>query len=666
MNKLLRRLPLRIKLLSIGILPFCFLLYVTLDLYEARSEKIALFEGYRQYLGESNDIIELIHSLQEERKYSFDYTITRSAREKLTLQRPITDSLIARLKSGGNIGLAGFSSYTNLDALAEVRKRVDSFTISPDDVMRIYTTAGFRLNTLSTLPPANTAYLEPVYHDLMAQKTVMEMLAYLQIIRSNFYNVLHTKKYMTETLFGTYGSYQVYKSYETEFRVKADPQTNKTYEKLAASGALHPTITYIDAVFKTFKFDDTYTAGGWWTLSEKGTDELRNLQRNLQQSISGKINMLYESEIESRNMALALLALSLLGILAIVIYVSVSINSSLCRLRAAAEAIASGKTGIRIHPQSDAVIESLSDSIRHIDDNNRNMAVAAEALGKGNFDVNIEPRSPEDILGNALVKMRGELRDYHTHMDDLVANRTEELARSNEDLRQFAHVASHDLKEPLRKIAVFSKMISEHEHQLPEKARLYLRKINTSAERMSRMIDDILAYSTVTANSPEPELVNLKAIIEDVENDLELAIIQKEARLLYHELPHIKGIRRQLHQLFYNLVNNALKFARQGIPPVITVRMANGVEKTRAESLVASQPGSFAHLVVEDNGIGFNPDYAERIFGVFTRLHAKDDYEGSGIGLALCRKIARRHEGFIFAESEENVGTRFHLLLPVS
>jgi signal transduction histidine kinase len=154
--------------------------------------------------------------------------------------------------------------------------------------------------------------------------------------------------------------------------------------------------------------------------------------------------------------------------------------------------------------------------------------------------------------------------------------------------------------------------------------------------------------------------VDLNKIMSDVENDLELAIIQKEARLKYSNLPKVKGIRLLLHQLFYNLTNNALKFSKTDVAPIIIIS-ANHVQKNTGNG----KPVEFLQIDVQDNGIGFNPEYAERMFGVFSRLNASDKFEGTGLGLALCKKIIQRHGGEIWAEGEENEGAVFHILFPL-
>lgn len=643
----------------IGLIPFGFVLYLSIRIYQEKTEKLEIFENYRQYISESTTISQLISAMQDERKYAFDYVLTGNMKTELLLQRPKTTALIRKLESSNDPTLKGFVQFTKLRQLDSVRTKIDSLKMPANAVMHYYSNTVFRLNTLNTIPPASTAYLKPVYGELMAQKTLSEMITYLGIIRSNIYNVLQTKQYMVETLMGTYPAYDVYRSYEQELLVKAPSQTLGQYRNIKANTAFHPTIAYIDKVFKQFSFDDSFTAGQWWKVSEEGSNELRRLQDQIWNNLDRKVNNMYEKEKRLRDQTMLLLLAALATMLFIVTYILYLISRTLSRLRVAAEKISAGETGVDVTIETDDVMGRLAKAIREIDDNNKTLAEAAASIGKGNFDSGFSSRGQNDRLGNAILAMRQELLLYNQKMENLVANRTDELARSNEDLQQFAHVASHDLKEPLRKIATFSSiLLDEHANGLTPKGKLYLGKIEGAAQRMSVMIEGVLAYSTVTADLQAFETVSLNAVIEDVKNDLELAIIQKDAQIKYEMLPEVSGIRILIYQLFYNLVSNALKFAKEDVHPVIEIAA------TKEKQVINKKAGNYIHITVSDNGIGFNPDYAVKIFGVFSRLNPKEQYEGTGLGLALCKKIVNRHGGVIYAEAEEEKGATFHILLP--
>jgi len=249
-----------------------------------------------------------------------------------------------------------------------------------------------------------------------------------------------------------------------------------------------------------------------------------------------------------------------------------------------------------------------------------------------------------------------EKKSFLMQLEGIVDKRTKELQRSNEDLQQFAHVASHDLKEPVRKIRTFGlRLKNELNNGLTEHAREYTEKILESASRMATMIEGVLNYSSMNAIEQQPEMLNLNNIISDILDDLEVLIQQKDAVILRNQLPQIEGVEVLIYQLFYNLINNSLKFCRQSEKPVITIN-ANIIS-------VDSRP--FCRIVVTDNGIGFDPDHSSIIFNTFTRLNSKNRYDGTGLGLSLSKKIVERHNGTIEADGLKNVGAIFTITLPV-
>lgn len=241
-------------------------------------------------------------------------------------------------------------------------------------------------------------------------------------------------------------------------------------------------------------------------------------------------------------------------------------------------------------------------------------------------------------------------------LEHQVDQRTKELQRSNTDLQQFAHVASHDLKEPVRKVQTFISVLEEQlAGKLDEAGMRSIERIHVATNRMFTMINGVLAYSTVNAGLEKLEAVNLEEVVRNIEIDLELALQGKNATIEYHGLPTIKGAPILLYQLFYNLVNNAIKFAKKDIPPRITLL-----------SVIVTENGKdFARITLQDNGIGFGSDEASRIFETFTRLNSKDQYEGTGLGLSLCKKIVERHGGTIEAAGTPGEGAIFTIMLPL-
>ena len=222
--------------------------------------------------------------------------------------------------------------------------------------------------------------------------------------------------------------------------------------------------------------------------------------------------------------------------------------------------------------------------------------------------------------------------------------------------RIFAYVASHDLQEPLRKIQAFGNLLeTEYSQQLGE-GKDYLVRMRNAAARMSILIDDILSFSRVTTKGREFSTVNLKTITQEVMSDLEVRISESKAIIKIGDLPTLHADAMQMRQLLQNLIANALKFHREGVPPEITLRSTIKIlpDKTKV-----------CRLEVVDNGLGFDEKYLGRIFAVFQRLHSREDYEGTGIGLAVCRKIVERHGGAITARSKPGVGSTFIITLPL-
>ncbi len=251
-----------------------------------------------------------------------------------------------------------------------------------------------------------------------------------------------------------------------------------------------------------------------------------------------------------------------------------------------------------------------------------------------------------------------QLLNYQNKLEEKVT----ELNKSNHDLEQFAYIASHDLQEPLRKIRSFTELL-EKNFDDKEKAKKYLGKIDSSSERMSSLIKGVLNYSRLSTAETIFEQTDLQKIVEQVKQDIELVIEEKKASVTAGSLPVISAIPQQVYQLFYNLINNALKFSNG--KPVVSI-----TAKVLPVSDIKLYPDlhpavKYTVLSFKDNGIGFDQKYAQQIFTIFKRLNSKETFEGTGIGLSLCKKITDNHHGVISAESEPGKGTTFTVILPV-
>lgn len=239
-----------------------------------------------------------------------------------------------------------------------------------------------------------------------------------------------------------------------------------------------------------------------------------------------------------------------------------------------------------------------------------------------------------------------------------------ELEMRNRELEQFTYVSHHDLQEPLRKIIMFSDMVQrEAREKLSETSLLRLEKVTNAARRMSAALKDVLNYASLDKEESF-ELLELNEVMISVQNDLELVIQEKGATVNVAKLPKIKGVPQQMHQLFYNLLNNALKFSKTGESPVIDVKWSRIGNPELLSYPELDHSGNYHCIEIKDNGIGFNQDASDKIFGMFQRLHSRDAFAGTGIGLALCKKVVINHSGIIKAESEPGKGAIFKVILP--
>ena len=273
---------------------------------------------------------------------------------------------------------------------------------------------------------------------------------------------------------------------------------------------------------------------------------------------------------------------------------------------------------------------------------------AGEAIGVFGIDMDITKRKQQE--------------QHLLDLNRLMEAKNKELEQLVVEANAFTYVASHDLQEPLRKIRTFTELVQQniHDRDFAEK---YFTKIHASAHRMSELIRSVLAYSRISKDNTMFERVNLNDVLKSVVSDFELLIEEKGAKVIYDNLPNVTGISVQLGQLFSNLVSNGLKFSV--VEPVIriTARRLTENEISLSPELVLAD---YYEICVTDNGIGFDQQYEKKIFNMFQRLHRKEQYAGTGIGLALCKKIVESHHGTISAKSTPGEGTSFCVTLPAA
>lgn len=248
-------------------------------------------------------------------------------------------------------------------------------------------------------------------------------------------------------------------------------------------------------------------------------------------------------------------------------------------------------------------------------------------------------------------RLQSELEQRKKAEDEL-RSLTERLERSNKELEGFAYVSSHDLQEPLRKIQAFGdRLQSRCGDTLDDKSKDYLQRMLNASNRAQNLVDSLLSFARISSKAKPFTRVNLQTLLEDVLSNLEVRIERAGGKVELGQFPEIDADELQIYQLFQNLIGNSLKFKREDVPPVVTIRSQIEGDRVRIE--------------VADNGIGFDEKYSDRIFGVFQRLHGRTEYEGSGIGLSICLKIIERHGGTIKPHSQIDQGTTFVISLPI-
>ncbi|MCY7421844.1 MAG: hypothetical protein LH478_08905 [Chitinophagaceae bacterium] len=244
---------------------------------------------------------------------------------------------------------------------------------------------------------------------------------------------------------------------------------------------------------------------------------------------------------------------------------------------------------------------------------------------------------------------------------------TLQLEQTNMQLDQFAHITSHELQEPLRKIIIFSKILLQNKTKLKtQEVKKYLEKIGSSSVRLRKLIEEMLNFATVTNYEKLLVKTDLNEILKCTLFDFELLIEEKKAEVIAHELPEVEAVPFQIGQLFYDIIHNSLKFSKVDVAPVIEITSRKLTKKDMKSHVNLDANLCYYEITFQDNGIGFNQKYAEQIFTMFQRLSSGGEYPGTGIGLAICKKVVQNYHGEIFAEGLEDKGAAIHILLPVA
>ena len=652
MSVFFRKLPLSIKLLMIGIIPIVFLIYFSVIIYNQKSQTVKLIGNYIEGFNRSVTLGELIDQLARERRFSYEYVVKKKDLDKMIEHRERTDSIISVLEKNSYISLTDFAKYTFLDNLYKIRSKIDTISESSSsgDIVEFYTETILRLNSLNSVIPSNT-FLMPVYQDLVAQRTLSEMITYLGIIRTNVFNSLYTKVSTPQTLLNTLAMYKTFTSYETEFLLKASPLSVRGYnnkKKITDYGAV---IDYLDKLFTKLEFDSTYSAEQWWDICTEGMRTLRRQQRDLFQTVSIKIEHTYQHEKNIKNATIVFLLISVLVVIIFVSYTINHITKLLRELKVAARKISKGATGIDLRDMPRGVVGSLAKSIAQIDKNNLLMAQAANQIGKGNFDVTITPRSDEDVLSISIKKMKRDLREFNAQKDK-IQKETEELVYKRDE---FFSIASHELKTPVTSLKAYTQLLlMDAKVSNDEQNMKMLSKMDYQIVKLTSLINDLLDTSKLQSGTLtyHQESFQLKKLIPEAIEKIKPTAPDQEFIFKCNTDAYVNADRERIGQVIINFLSNAIKYG-------------DGSKKINIE---LNEKDNKIICSVEDFGKGIIPEEQDKVFGRFYRISGKNmnTFPGLGLGLFISKEIIENQDGKIGVTSEKDKGSVFYFELPIS
>ena len=619
-------------------------------IYREKSQKVELIGNYIEHVEQSANIGELIAELSRERRYSYFYILKDSVYSQILPHRAKTDSIMRILDKSNDLALKNYTKYTFLDNLSAMRKAIDSSKTNPDQVIQYYTDAIFRLNTLASEIPGNT-FLKPVYQDLIAERTLAQMITYFGILRTNVFNVLFTRKYMLETLFGTLGVYKVYKTYETEFMLKASPGEVSKYDNEKKITDLNISNAYLDSLFSSFKFNSAFDAKGWWNVSTNSMIALRKQQKALWKSVDIRMKEIYQREKKSKNETLLFLLVAIALVAFFVSYIVMHIHKLLNEIKRAATKISKGRSGLQLRNMPDDIIGDLADCIIDIDKNNLTLAQATNQIGKGNFDVEVRPRSKEDLLGISIQKMKQDLQEYASQKDK-IQRETEDLVYRRDE---FFSIASHELKTPVTSLKAYTQLLlMDAKGEEDSQQKNMLERMDLQINKLTALINDLLDTSKIENGHLvyNKERFLLKDLVTEIIEDVTVTSLDHEIVFNSNSTAHIFGDRDRIGQVVSNFLTNAIKYASECKKIIVSL-------KEEDHKVICS---------VKDFGKGIIPEEQDKIFERFYRIsgHNLNTFPGLGLGLFICKEIIEKHDGKIGLQSEKGKGSTFYFELPVN
>ncbi len=412
MKKLFKILPLPVKLMLIGLIPLLFLLIFAAKIIQEKYRKLEGINAFKEKIHQSADVTRLISNLQFERRLSFNFIIKNQDAGALALRRAKVDSSVRFIEKNYGSALKGFKSYTFLDSLNEKRVQVDRMELRSFQALSYYTNTIFRLNTLTPISAQNLVNNREVEEDLESQRLVAEMITYFGLLRANLYSALLEATPDVTIVEQIRNNYNFYYTYHKELNIKASPFVKKRFKQIQNEGNLKRSLNFTEEFLAGKHLNQQVLPNYWWDLSNSGITELDDLLGDLVSGVESTMNKLYQEEKNDLYRNFFFLVFIITLVLFIVSLTIKNISQSLIELREAAHKIAGGATGIKLNIHLKDVVGSLAKSINHIDENNRALTTAAEAIGRGDFNVEVIPRSQDDILGHAVLQMKHDLKQF--------------------------------------------------------------------------------------------------------------------------------------------------------------------------------------------------------------------------------------------------------------
>lgn len=412
MNRLLSHLPVQIKLILIGLIPLAFLIYLAIQVIKENNSRIDIVTNVVKDIDKGALVMELSSALHQERRVTYGYLYNNFSLSELAAVKFHTNEALSKLEKVLDSDFTNYTRFTLLDELSRYRNDVLNSNINVNQVLDYYTNVLFKIHASNSMSVSNIPYLKPIEKDVASLESLSQVLNYFGMLRAKIYSAARINSHNTQEYAAIRQYYSLIESYWQEYQVKADTASVKKVQAIAAETAS----VYIDSTLKyvvnNSALPDSFDANKWWISTSSLVDKLRTLQNSFISSTRQKAQLIHEAEKTSLNTNLTILFLIIALVIFLVFYTIKNINDVLTALKHAAERIAKGETHIALPAVTNDAIGSLASSIHTIDINSAQLAKAANAIGSGDFSVNIHPRSEKDVLGNALVKMKTDLAAY--------------------------------------------------------------------------------------------------------------------------------------------------------------------------------------------------------------------------------------------------------------